>query len=232
MTPDFSRAVDPIFLIALDLVKRIENKERVITHDERATLIRTIEEAEAKLGMSPNWKLAKYAICSWIDESLIKSDWSDAMWWKEYCLEKRFFDTTTAHETFFTQAQHASDLSSKDALEVYYIAVVFGFRCTSSNSDTLYAREFLGNLKAPDTIESWCRDVARSLHLKHDRPPIPAQALIQGNRNPLDGRSNLMAYSMLSMVMLAAAILCYIFMHHDFREKRKPNETNKVEGTK
>ena len=110
MQTEFANAVDPIFDAALRLESRIENRDRIVTADERAILIRKIEEAEAKLGLREEWKLSKYAICGWIDSRLIEIPWQESSWWKDNCLEKRFFGTRDAHEDFFKKAIEAGSL--------------------------------------------------------------------------------------------------------------------------
>ena len=64
MHPEFASAVDPIFQAALRLEAKIESNEPIVLTDERATLVRKIEEAEAKLGTSDEWVHSKYAHCS------------------------------------------------------------------------------------------------------------------------------------------------------------------------
>ena len=88
MQPDFAKAVDPIFLAVLRLESRIENRDNIITADERGILMRKIEEAEGKLGLREEWKLSKYAICGWIDSKLIEIPWKESEWWKNHSLEK------------------------------------------------------------------------------------------------------------------------------------------------
>ena len=107
MQTEFANAVDPIFDAALRLEARIENRDRIVTADERAILIRKIEEAESKLGQREEWTLSKYAICGWIDSRLIELPWQESNWWKDNCLEKKFFGTRDAHEDFFKKAKLA-----------------------------------------------------------------------------------------------------------------------------
>ncbi|MEQ1829817.1 MAG: DotU family type IV/VI secretion system protein [Pirellula sp.] len=212
MNAEFAKGVDPIFIAALDLESRIEKHQRIITSDERTVLIRKIEEAEYRLGKSEEWLFAKYALCGWIDARLVQSSWTEASWWKEHCLEQRFFGHRLADEEFFARAIKAASLPGKNALEVFYIAVVLGFRGIYADSDLGKKREFLSRLRLPDSIEGWCQETVRSLHLKHGRPSIPSQTLSAGSFEPLTGRSNLLQFSMISALLIAAAIVCYILL--------------------
>lgn len=213
MQTEFANAVDPIFDAALRLEARIENRDRFVTADERATLIRKIEEAESRLGQTEEWKLSKYAICGWIDSRLIELSWQESNWWKDNCLEKKFFGTRDAHEDFFKKAVEAGAFPNKNALEVYYLAVVLGFRGFYTNSDLSYSRKMAQKLQVPDTIEVWCRDVVRTLHLRQGRPQIPSIIQTGDSAKPLNGRSNLLLYAMLSTLLVALTIACFILLY-------------------
>ena len=213
MQTEFANAVDPIFQAALRLESRIENRDRIVTADERAILIRKIEEAEAKLGLREEWKLSKYAICGWIDSRLIEIPWQESGWWKDNCLEKKFFGTRDAHEDFFKKAIEAGSLPNKNALEVFYLAVVLGFRGFYANSDASYSRQMSQKLRIPDTIEAWCREVVRTLHLRQGRPEIPGIVQTGDSAKPLNGKSHLVLYAMLSTLLVALAISCFILLY-------------------
>ena len=213
MQTEFANAVDPIFDAALRLEARIENRDRFVTADERATLIRKIEEAESRLGQTEEWKLSKYAICGWIDSRLIELSWQESNWWKDNCLEKKFFGTRDAHEDFFKKAVEAGGFPNKNALEVYYLAVVLGFRGFYTNSDLSYSRKMSQKLQVPDTVEVWCRDVVRTLHLRQGRPQIPSIIQTGDSAKPLNGRSNLLLYAMLSTLLVALTIACFILLY-------------------
>jgi type VI secretion system protein ImpK len=212
MQSEFARVVDPIFVAALRLESRIENRERIVTADERATLIRKIEEAEAILGTREEWKLSKYALCAWIDSRLIETNWQESSWWKDNCLEKQFFGTRDAHEEFFKKSVDAGSLSTKNALEVFYLAVVLGFRGFYKDSDLSYSRKMAQKLRIPDTIEAWCREVVRTLHFRQGRPAIPGMIQTGDSAKPLNGKLFLVLYSMLGTLLVAFAIACYIFI--------------------
>lgn len=206
MRPDFSKAVDPIFLATLQFIDRIERSDRLVAADERATLLRKIDDAEMQLGNTPEWQLAKYALCSWIDALLIDAPWQGKGWWKDNCLEKKYFGRRDAHEAFFQRSTEAAGLSRKDALEVYYLAVVLGFRGFYADSDSSYKSSIVSAHRLPDTIEAWCRTTARSLQLRQGRPTIPEVVQAGGSAKPLSGKTSLTLFSMISVVLLGLAI--------------------------
>ena len=75
MTPEFAKAVDPVFLYVLNLLERINQGEPVSAEDERSEILKGLDRADAQLGHRDDWQLAKYALVSWIDEVLIEAPW-------------------------------------------------------------------------------------------------------------------------------------------------------------
>jgi type VI secretion system protein ImpK len=203
---DFAKAIDPIFIATLSIVERIEQSDRLVVADERATLLRKIDDAEVQLGNTPEWQLSKYAVCAWIDQLLIDAPWQGKGWWKDNCLEKKYFGRRDAYEAFFQRATEAANQSRKDALEVYYLAVVLGFRGFYVDSDLNYKANIINTLRLPDTIEAWCRTTARSLQLRQGRPEIPESIQAGGSAKPLTGKNSLIIYSMLSVILFSLAL--------------------------
>lgn len=216
MRSEFCQAVDPIFQATLKFIERIERGDRLVAADERATLLRKIDDAELRFGHTQEWQLAKYALCSWIDAVLIDAPWPGSGWWKDNCLEQKYFGGRDAHEDFFKRANAASELGSKDALEVFYIAVVLGFRGIYGDSDANYRSSVIHACRLPDTIEGWCRNTARSLQLRQGRPAIPEHIQAGGSAKPLSGRICLLTYSMISIILLGIASATAIMVFDPF----------------
>ena len=218
MRPDFAKAVDPIFLATLQFIERIERSDRLVAADERATLLRKIDDAEVQLGSTPEWQLAKYALCSWIDALLIDAPWQGKGWWKDNCLEKKYFGRRDAHEAFFQRSTEAAGLGRKDALEVYYLAVVLGFRGFYADSDSSYKYSIVSAHRLPDTIDAWCRTTARSLQLRQGRPAIPESVQAGGSAKPLSGKTSLAIFSMISIVLFGLAIATALIVFDIFSD--------------
>lgn len=219
MRPEFAQAVDPIFLAALEAVAGVEagREERPDALQDR--LIRRFDEAQGRLGNSEEWQLAKYALSAWIDSMLIEdTQWRGNLWWKDNCLEKRFFYDRLAHEEFFERANKAAMLGPKDALEVFYIAVVLGFRGFYNNSDRSYAQKQVQRLRLPETIEGWCQKTAGILQLRQGRPQIPVSVQVGGSARPLSGRTNLLMFSIVTAIFTAIAIAVCVVLWNPFGE--------------
>lgn len=212
MQPEFARAVDPIFLETIKISESIERNEPIVAADLRARLTRKLEDAQHLLGETEDWKLAKYALCAWIDSLLIHAPWDGRAWWKDNCFEEKYFSTRNAHEDFFRKASDASTLSSKNALEVFYLAVVMGFRGLYDDSDAGYKSSRIKEYRLPNSIEGWCQTTARSLQLRQGRPDIPEQTQVAGTARPLRGKSMLSQFAMIGMALFSLAIGAAIFV--------------------
>lgn len=170
MTPKFAQAVDPIYLYVLALLERIGREEKTTATEERLRIRTLIDQAEAALGAGPEWELAKYALVSWIDEMLVDALWEGRDWWSNNVLEIEMFNTRQCHEQFFVKAQEASTRSGRDALEVYYVCVILGFRGLYHDAAT--SADIALALNLPPQLKDWTRQTALSIRLGQGRPQL------------------------------------------------------------
>jgi len=170
MTPRFAHAVDPVFKYVLDLLDRIHRGERPSAQEQRLVIRGLLERAGAILGTGQEWELAHYAIASWIDEMLVDLPWEDAEWWSNNVLEVELFNTRLCFERFYTRAEEAAKLPQRDALEVFYICMMLGFR--GLYRDPAAARTLIEAQGLPPDLETWARQTALSIRLGHGRPEL------------------------------------------------------------
>jgi type VI secretion system protein ImpK len=172
MTPRFAQAVDPIFLQVLGLLDRLSRGESPSPQDERLRIRAIIDQAEATLGSGTEWELAKYAIVAWIDELLIDASWPGQDWWSNNVLEMEYFKSRSRFEKFWVRAQEATTLERRDALEVYYICVVLGFRglYRDPNASDYLLRDY----GLPPDVDSWARQATMSIRLGQRRAALPS----------------------------------------------------------
>lgn len=209
MTPQFAEAVDPVFLDVLGLLERIGGDAHPSPKEERLRIRGWLDQAEAVLGQGPDWQLAKYALVAWIDDVLIDAPWEGRGWWKENALEVEVFNTRLRHEQFYAKAQEASALPRKDALEVFYVCVVLGFR--GLYRDPAAAAVLAEPRGLPADLESWARSTSMAIRLGQGRPPISEASVPGEGAPPLDGPF-LLIWASLAGVVLAAftAIFAWI----------------------
>jgi type VI secretion system protein ImpK len=90
----------------------------------------------------------RYALVSWLDEIFIlDSPWKDQ--WSERSLEVDLYNSRERAWKFWEQADRASARPSTDALEVFFLCVMLGFRGDKGNN--------------PDELKHWCERVKAQL---------------------------------------------------------------------
>lgn len=201
MTPRFAQAIDPVFLHVLDLLDRLSQGEKVSVHDERLRIRTLIDQAEAVVGAGPEWEAAKYAIVAWIDEVLVDASWEGRDWWSNNVLEMEYYSTRVCFEQFYVRAQQATTLARRDALEVYYVCAVLGFR--GLYRDPAMAESLTGTLGLPPEIDSWAKQAALSIRLGQQRPPLSAPRHEIAGAPPLRAKA-LVVWAWWAAMMLAA----------------------------
>ena len=202
MTPQFARAVDPLFTYVLDLLGSISRGESFAAEEARLQILSIIDRAEAMVGVSDEWKLAKYALVSWIDEMLVDTPWDGREWWSNNVLEVELFQSRVCNEQFYVKAQQASSLRDRDALEVFYDCVVLGFR--GLYRDAELARVLTPAHKLPADLETWARQTAMGVRLGRGRPQLERPRRDLRGAPPMRTRMR-MIWIWLAAVLLAAS---------------------------
>jgi type VI secretion system protein ImpK len=211
MTPKFSKAVDPIFTHVLGLLERIEGGENPSYKEERLRIRGWLDQAEGQLGHGPDWQLTKYALVSWIDDLLIiDAPWEGRGWWKENALEVEIFNTRLRHEQFYLKAREAASLPQKDALEVFYLCVVLGFR--GLYRDPMAAAALAEPRQLPPDLESWAKQTGMAIQLGQGRPPISDASQPIHGAPPLEGSSMLVWSLYMSFILLIINVI-FILCH-------------------
>jgi type VI secretion system protein ImpK len=204
MTPNFAAAIDPVFLHVLGLLERIGNNESPNPGEERTIINNWLRNAEAQLGQKQDWELAKYALVAWIDDVLIEAPWQGRLWWKENALEVELFNSRDRATLFYSKAQEAGKMTRRDALEVYYVCVVLGFRGLYRDSASAFLADQLG---LPPTLDAWASMTAKSIQLGQGRPPIMESPRAGEGAPPLDGRYLLVGTVLLGVVLAAVTAM-------------------------
>jgi len=209
MTPNFAQAVDPIFLYVLALLDRISREAKPLPQEERARIRALIDEAEARLGSGTEWELAKYALVSWIDEMLVDAFWDGREWWSNNVLEIELFNSRQCHEKFFLKAQQASTVAGRDALEVFYVCVILGFRGLYHDMEA--GSVIAPSLNLPFSLAEWAKQTALSVRLGQGRDALsPPIAEIHG-APPLRSRASVVWPWLATTLSAAAAVLLYFW---------------------
>ena len=206
MTPKLARVVDPIFLYTLELLERIARRDPVSPQEEQVRLRALIDQGDALFGAEPEWDAAKYALVSWIDEVLVDTPWDGQNWWSNNVLEVALFNSRLCNEKFYLRAAESSSLSRRDALEVYYVCAVLGFRGLYRDPET--ARYLIQSHNLPEDLDTWARQAALSIRLGQGRPPLSRPGPEIAGAPPAQGKSQVV-WPWLAVAMLVAWNVVY-----------------------
>ncbi len=206
MTPKFAQAVDPILLHVLELLERIARDEKPVAQEERLRIRALIDQAGAVVGAGNEWDLARYALVAWIDEVLVETPWDGRDWWSNNVLEVELFNTRECFEQFYVRAQEASTLTRRDALEVYYVCVVLGFR--GLYRDPQEAGFFIQSHGLPAELETWAKQASLAIRLGQGRPGLPVPRRQIAGAPPLKSRP-WAAWSWIAAALLLLSVAVY-----------------------
>lgn len=209
MTPSFSSAIDPVFLHVLGVLDKIGRNERLSPEAERAAILNWLREAESQVGQKQEWELAKYALVAWIDDMMIEAPWEGREWWRENALEVELFKTRDRATQFFLKAKDAANMTRRDALEVFYVCVVLGFRgLYRDNQAALLADQF----RLPVDLETWAQQTSRAIQLGQGRPSIQEDVRPASSAPPLEGKFQFLGSVVMSIVLSVLAVLLAWFL--------------------
>jgi type VI secretion system protein ImpK len=212
MSPEFAKAVDPVFLYVFRLIDQINEGAQPSQEEERVRIRGMLDQAGAVLGQTQDWELAKYALASWIDEMLIvETPWRGSEWWKNNSLEWEYFNSQDCSEQFYLKAKVASTLRRKDALEVFYVCVVMGFR--GMYRDPQRAAAMSESYQLPPNLDTWARQTSMAIQLRQGRPPIGEVTATVEGAPPLDGPFSLIWATLAGVVFtMLTALVAILFL--------------------
>lgn len=207
MTPKFAQACDPVMLHILALLDRINRDEKPSPQDERLRVRALIDQAEALLGSGNEWQLAKYALASWADEMLVDAPWDGRDWWSNNVLEMELFNTRQCYDQFYVRAKEASTLPQRDALEVFYVCVVLGFRGLYRDPD--FSQQTIQALALPADVEAWSKQTAMAVRLGQGRPALTGKQRDITGAPPLRARYYALWSGLALTLLLGTALLVW-----------------------
>ncbi len=107
-----------------------------------------------------------------------------------------------ADREFFHRAAKAAELPSKDALEVFYLAVILGFRGVYRHGDLDPEATNL-----PRQLGSWLKKTAASIQVGQNRSPIQTQTRAATGAEPLPGRYEFLGAAIWTILLVSAAVI-------------------------
>ncbi len=207
MSPEFATAIDPVFLQVIAAMESLSRQDHVDASALHSQITVRLRQAEDLLQHGENrdvWQLARYALCAWIDDVMITMNWEGQRWWENHKLEFQFFNTNDAGSLFYQKAKDATQLMRRDAIEVFYIAVILGFRgLYALPESTFIAQQY----DLPPTIEEWTRRTAGLLQTRRSRQGLTGVAMPVDGAPPLESRFTVVGAAMLTLMLLVIAVV-------------------------
>ena len=194
MREEIANLVYPVLTHGLRLKKRLADQDDVpdfaTAQNELQGLLQSASQAQRladyggdKLsGDSTRGRIdaflgIRYALVCWLDEIFIlDSPWKDQ--WSERSLEVDLYNSRERAWRFWEQADRASARPSTDALEVFFLCVMLGFRGDKAGG--------------PDELKHWCDRIKAQLDKGAEAeymPPVGGQ--VRTNVPPLEGAARL-----------------------------------------
>lgn len=185
MTPEFPAAALPLVLYVLKLFDRVAAGAAAAADVERGLLRAEFDAAAAKLRgpRAAEWELASYALASVVDELLIVDiPWAGQSWWENHAFEVDLFGTRRRATEFYAKADKAASYQSKEALSLFVLAVLIGFRGVLRDQ--------------PEQLEAWLRSHVQSIKVGQERVSMPTEGPELAGAPPLDGTASLIWQSL------------------------------------
>jgi type VI secretion system protein ImpK len=224
MREEYANLVHPVFTYALRLKERLERGERPSFENEQMALkglLMSDHEARrwSEFGGSgdapdisrhggvgrrnPEQFLGiRYALACWLDEIFI----TDSPWesqWNPRKLETALYGTNVRAELFWDQARLAEGRPGSDALEVFYLCVMLGFR---------------GELRGdPEKLKQRTDAIGRRIGREQSREPPKEPGLeVPSNVPPLYGRERFQRMIVVGAVVTLSVIpiLAFFVVQH------------------
>jgi type VI secretion system protein ImpK len=195
MREELANLVFPTFRYGLHLQERLEQGEKLKLEDEQNQLrqrLRSREEAAhtRDYGGDGRFLGGHFALVCWLDEIMIFNTPAGAQW-KNHTLEFEFYRTADRATLFWEQADLA--YSRPDALEVFYLCVVLGFRGRYRDQ--------------PAELKAWRKRAEE--RIRKSRPSkanLPEEATPSSNPEPLRARDRLRGVLTLIAMLLGVMI--------------------------
>lgn len=169
----------------------------------KADIQRSLNESEycirKDLFAKEDYDLARFAVCAWVDEAILTSDWNEKNRWKGEQLQRLYYQTSDAGIEFYDRL-NSLGLHQRDVREVYYLCLAMGFmgQYCHPGDEYLLAQVKASNLKLL---------MGSSIGLPSlDRTDLFPDAYPTGTTEPVF-RSRALPFSLLNLVMFAIPVV-------------------------
>ncbi len=107
------------------------NKTRPYPYETvRAEVARLLDKSEKDCEKysfpRADYDLARFAVCAWIDEAVLSSDWKEKRNWVKEPLQKKYYNVLNAGESFFDKLNNIGP-HQRDVREICFLCLSMGF---------------------------------------------------------------------------------------------------------
>lgn len=74
------------------------------------------------------WEKSLFAVCAWVDEQVLLSNWQNKELWQLNPLQNKYFKTRNAGEEFFEIMERLDPVADAPVIEVYNYCIKLGFK--------------------------------------------------------------------------------------------------------
>lgn len=82
-----------------------------------------------------DWERSLFAVCAWIDERVLLSNWQEKELWQLTPLQKQYFRTSQAGEKFYEVLERFDSIQDKQVIEVFNYCIKLGFQGKNFSSN-------------------------------------------------------------------------------------------------
>jgi type VI secretion system protein ImpK len=121
-----------IEIITYTLVFLEEIKSKPLPFEEISRRYGSLWEHARKRGANGNfppkdWEEAGFAVCAWMDETILCSNWTEKLRWQRDPLQRSLFGTINAGEEFYTRLAGIPE-DKRQVRETYIYCLALGFK--------------------------------------------------------------------------------------------------------
>ena len=208
MTSRLNSVVDPILARAMDVIGSLDSGTELPNPARlRETLIEDFSKARDVMGNDRAWFLASYAVAAWIDEMLVNHPWQGSRWWGNNVLEVRLFNSRTCSTQFYALAREAASLPDREALEIFYLCVMLGFRGIYAQPD--HAATLAPSLNLPSTLREWTTLTQRMLESGRGATALSTPMRTISGAPPYRGKRQLAWLCVTAVLLVALNVIAF-----------------------
>lgn len=138
----------PVFVYMEKLAPELiedSSKSAAVVNEELKLLLKVVQELPQS---HEQVQQAMFAVCAFIDEKLLESDWSERDEWSKKTLQQTYFDTNIAGQLFFQKLDSLNENIEleQQVREVYLYCLAQGFSgCYFNAGEQSFLQELIQN---------------------------------------------------------------------------------------